>query len=112
MSKPKRISAEELDRLFDEGKEDILRYFDLSKARRPGLEIKRVNVDLPQWMINALDNAATRLGVTRQSVIKTWLAEKIEARQAKAVASAPTAPARRRHVAEKPARYHAKKRQR
>lgn len=109
--KRKSISAEVFDRLFDEGG-DISPYVDWSKARRPGLEIKRVNVDLPQWMINALDNAATRLGVTRQSVIKTWLAEKIEERQAKAAAAAQAAPARRRHVAEPAERYRAKKRRR
>ena len=108
MSKPKRISADELDRLFDEGKEDILQYFDLSKARRPSLEIKRINVDLPQWMINALDREAHRLGVTRQSVIKTWLAEKIEQRQTK-VATAAERGSDRRHVAETSTRYRAKK---
>lgn len=107
--KPKSISAEEFDRLFDEGG-DISPYVDWSKARRPNLEIKRVNVDLPRWMINAFDREAERLGVTRQSVIKTWLAEKIEERQAKAAASATEAPARRRHVAEPPASYRAKKR--
>ena len=108
--KRKSISAEDFDRLFDEGG-DISPYIDWSKARRPNLEIKRVNVDLPQWMINAFDREAARLGVTRQSVIKTWLAEKIEERQAKAAAAA-GAPARRRHVAEPGARYRAKKRRR
>lgn len=110
MSKQKRISAEELDRLFDEGKEDILQYFDLSKARRPNLEIKRVNVDLPQWMVNALDREAERLGVTRQSVIKTWIADMIEARAQRA--GAEPAATRRRSVAEAPARYRGKARRR
>jgi len=105
--KPKNITAEELDRLVDEGKEDVLQYFDLSKARRPNLEIKRVNVDLPKWMINALDHEAERLGITRQSVIKTWLDEKIEARRAQ---PAPVGSAKRRNVAEAPRRYRAKKR--
>lgn len=107
--KSKRISAEEFDRLFDEGG-DISPYVDWSKARRVHPLIRRVNVDLPYWMVHALDDEAARLGVTRQSVIKTWFAEKIEERQAKAAAEA--APARRRHVAEKPARYRAKKRRR
>jgi hypothetical protein len=105
--KQKRISAEELDRLFDEGKEDILQYFDLSAARRPNLEIKRVNVDLPRWMINALDGEAARLGITRQSVIKIWIGEKIEARRAQPAAAEL---AKRRNVAEAPRRYRAKKR--
>ena len=71
------MKAEELDRLFDKG-EDIIPYFDLMKARRPGYEQRRVNVDFPNWMIDSLDRQASRLGVTRQSVIKTWIAERLE----------------------------------
>ena len=67
----------ELDRLFDKG-EDITPYLDLTKARRPGHEQRRVNVDFPNWMIDSLDRQASRLGVTRQSVIKTWIAERLE----------------------------------
>ncbi len=72
------ITAEELDKKFDDG-EDIDEYIDWSKARRPGLEPRRVNVDLPSWMVDALDREAQRLGVPRQSVIKVWIAEKLEA---------------------------------
>jgi hypothetical protein len=72
------MKAEEFDRLFDEGKEDITQYFDLSKARRPNQEPKRVNVDFPMWMVNSLDQEAKRVGVTRQSLIKLWLAERLE----------------------------------
>lgn len=72
------ITTEELDKKFDDG-EDITPYLDLSKARRPGLEPRRVNVDFPAWMVAALDREAERLGVTRQSVIKVWIAEKLEA---------------------------------
>ncbi len=67
------MNAEELDMKFDEGVE-ILEHFDLSSARRPGLETKRVNVDFPVWMVEALDKEATRLGVHRQAIIKTWIA--------------------------------------
>jgi hypothetical protein len=74
----KTISAEEFDRIFDEGEEDILQYFDMSKARRPGLEQRRVHVNMPNWMIRSLDDEAERLGVTRQDVIKTWLNEKLQ----------------------------------
>jgi len=109
--KSKAISAEEFDRLFDEGA-DVSPYVDRSKARRVHPLIRRVNVDFPYWMIHALDDEAERLGVTRQSVIKTWLAEKIEQRQAKAAAAAQEAPARRRNVAERGTRYRAKKRRR
>lgn len=78
MPRKTQITAEELDRKFDEGEEDVLDHFDLSNARRPGREVKRVNVDFPLWMIESLDQEALRLGVTRQSIIKTWIAEKID----------------------------------
>ncbi len=71
------MKAEEFDRRFDEG-EDITDYLDLSKARRPGHETRRVNVDFPSWMIESLDLVAKRLGVTRQSIIKVWLAERLK----------------------------------
>ncbi len=71
------ITAEELDRRFDEG-EDISEFLDWEKARRPNLEQRRVNLDLPAWMIESLDREAKRVGVTRQSVMKMWLAERIK----------------------------------
>ena len=71
------MKARELDQKFDEG-EDITKYLDLSKARRPRQEQKRVNVDFPLWMINLLDKEARLLGVPRQSIIKVWVAERLE----------------------------------
>ena len=71
------MKAEELDRKFDEG-EDISKYLDLSRAIRPRQEQKRVNVDFPVWMIQSLDKEAKRLGVPRQSIIKVWIAERLE----------------------------------
>ena len=71
------MKAKQLEKLFDEGK-DITQHLDLSKARRPEQGQKRVNVDFPLWMVNSLDKEAKRLGVPRQSVIKIWLAEKLE----------------------------------
>lgn len=68
----------ELDRKFDEGEEDILEHFDLTKISRPGREQKRVNVDCPEWMIHSLDREADRIGITRQSLIKMWLADKLQ----------------------------------
>ncbi len=73
----KAIKAREIDKKFDEG-EDISRYLDVSKVRRPEQEQKRVNVDFPLWMINLLDKEARRLGVPRQSIIKVWVAERLE----------------------------------
>ena len=72
------MKAETLDKKFDDNKEDILDDFDLSKARRPNQEQKRVNVDFPTWMVTSLDKEAKHLGVTRQSIIKVWLAERLE----------------------------------
>jgi hypothetical protein len=71
------MKAKELDRKFDEGK-SIIDQLDLSKARRPNQEQKRVNVDFPLWMIRSLDKEAKRLGVPRQSIIKIWLAERLQ----------------------------------
>ncbi len=71
------MKAKDFDKKFDEGK-DISRYLDVSKARRPEQEQKRVNVDFPLWMIHLLDKEARRLGVTRQSIIKVWVAERLE----------------------------------
>ena len=70
------MKAKELDKKFDEGK-SVLDYLDLSKARRLNQEQKRVNVDFPLWMIRSLDKEAKRLGVPRQSIIKIWLAERL-----------------------------------
>ena len=73
------MKADEFDRLFDGG-EDVTSSLDMAAARRPGLEQRRVNVDFPVWMIESLDREARRLGVTRQSVIKVWIAERLEHR--------------------------------
>lgn len=71
------MKANEFDKRFDEGK-DITQCLDMSKARRPKQEQKRVNVDFPVWMIHLLDKEAKRLGVTRQSIIKVWVAERLQ----------------------------------
>ena len=71
------MKANELEKRFDAGK-SVKRYLDLSKATRPNQEQKRVNVDFPRWMIHLRDKEARRLGVPRQSIIKIWLAERLE----------------------------------
>lgn len=71
------MKAKDIDKKFDEG-EDISKYLDFSKARRPEQEQKRVNVDFPLWMIQLLDKEAKRLGVPRQSIIKVWVAERLK----------------------------------
>lgn len=72
-----RMKAATFDRKFDAG-ERITDLLDVAKARRPGLEAKRVNVDFPTWMVRSIDREARRLGVTRQSLIKLWLADRLE----------------------------------
>jgi len=72
------ITAEEFDRRFDEG-EDISPYLDFDKAIRPGLEQRRVNLDLPNWMIDSLEIEARRVGVTRQSIMSKCSSSAIKA---------------------------------
>ncbi|MGA8833953.1 MAG: type II toxin-antitoxin system BrnA family antitoxin [Desulfomonilaceae bacterium] len=71
------MKASEFDKKFDEGG-DISQYIDISRAKRPEQKQKRVNVDFPLWMIQLLDKEARRLGVARQSIIKLWIAERLE----------------------------------
>jgi hypothetical protein len=71
------MKAKEFDKKFETGR-NILNDLDLEKAVRPGQEQKRVNVDFPSWMVARLDNEAKRLGVPRQSLIKIWIAEKLQ----------------------------------
>ena len=71
------MKAKEFDEIFDANEEDIVQYLDLSTARRPNLEPKRINIDFPTWMIKSLDEEARHIGVSRQAVIKTWLSEKL-----------------------------------
>jgi hypothetical protein len=71
------MKAKKFDEKFDSG-EDVTPFLDLEHARRPGLKQKRVNVDFPAWMIESLEREARRRGVTRQSIIKMWLADKLK----------------------------------
>ena len=71
------MKAKDLDKKFESG-DDITEFLDTSKAKRPGQDLKRVNVDFPAWMIHSLDKEAKRLGVPRQSIIKIWIAERLK----------------------------------
>lgn len=71
------MKASDFDRGFDDG-ESVVAELDTSKVSRPAQEQRRVNVDFPAWMIESLDREAGRLGVTRQSVIKVWIDERLE----------------------------------
>ena len=72
------MKAKVFDKKFDEDQEDITASLNIAEAKRPNQEQRRVNVDFPNWMIASLDKEAKHLGVTRQSIIKVWLAERLE----------------------------------
>ena len=71
-------ASDELLTAFDGG-EDMEAFFDFGNPSYPNRELKRVNVDFPAWMVDCLDNEASRLGINRQAVIKTWIAERLDA---------------------------------
>jgi alpha/beta superfamily hydrolase len=71
------MKVREFDAQFDAG-EDVSTAIDWSKARRPNLETRRVNVDFPAWVVEGLDHEAHRLGVTRQALIKFWISQRLE----------------------------------
>ena len=75
--KKKYITAAEFDQRFEAG-EELTEYLDLDHALRPGLEQKRVSVDFPVWMVQQLDTVARQLGITRQSVLKVFISEKLK----------------------------------
>lgn len=72
------MKASEIDKKFDDNQEDILEYFDTSKIKMINEEPKRVNIDFPSWMVKSLDKEAKHVGVSRQAVIKMWLAERLQ----------------------------------
>lgn len=71
------MKAHDFDKKFDDG-DSVVEHLDLKSVSRPAQELRRVNVDFPDWMIKSLDREASRLGVTRQSIIKIWLAERLD----------------------------------
>ncbi|HBX35956.1 MAG TPA: CopG family transcriptional regulator [Pseudohongiella sp.] len=76
------MKAKDFDRKFDEGEQDVVDDLDLLTARRNNQNQKRINVDFPAWVVESLDREAARIGVTRQSIIKVWLVERLEAEAA------------------------------
>ena len=77
------MKAKDFEEKFDNNKVDIVDDLDLSTLRRPNQSQKRINVDFPAWVVDSLDRAASRVGVTRQSIIKVWLVERLEDEAAK-----------------------------
>jgi hypothetical protein len=79
------MKAKDFDKKFDDNEIDIIDDLDMSTLKRPNQAQKRVNLDFPAWVIDSLDKEANRMGVTRQSIIKVWLVERLE-EQARRVA--------------------------
>lgn len=77
------MKASELDKKFDDNQEDVLEHFDTSKIKMINEEPKRINIDFPAWMVDSLDKEAKHIGVSRQAVIKMWLAEKLQSLNSK-----------------------------
>jgi hypothetical protein len=75
------MKAKELDKRFDAG-ENVTKFLELARAKRTNQVQRRVNVDFPSWMIHSLDKEADRLGVTRQSIIKVWISERLKEKTA------------------------------
>ena len=76
------MKAKDFDKKFEEGQEDVVDDLDLSTVRRVNQDQKRINVDFPVWVVESLDRDAARIGVTRQSIIKVWLVERLQAESA------------------------------
>ena len=76
------MKAKDFDKKFDDNKQEIIDDLDLSSIKRPNQKQKRINVDFPSWVIDSLDREASRIGVTRQSIIKLWLVERLEEKAA------------------------------
>jgi len=76
------MKAKNFDKKFDDDKKDIIDDLDLSTIKRLNQKQKRINVDFPSWVIDSLDREASRIGVTRQSIIKLWLVERLEEKAA------------------------------
>ncbi|MBL4864881.1 MAG: CopG family transcriptional regulator [Pseudomonadales bacterium] len=76
------MKAKDFDKKFNQDNEDIIDDLDLSTMRRPNQEQKRINVDFPAWVVDSLDREAARIGVTRQSIIKVWLVERLQSEAA------------------------------
>jgi len=72
------MKASQIDKIFDDNQEDVLQYFDTSKVKMINEEPKRINIDFPMWMVKSLDREARHIGVSRQAIIKMWLAEKLQ----------------------------------
>lgn len=77
MKKTSTITAEEFDQRFDRG-DDISAFIDKTTITRPGIEARRVNVDFPEWIIQRLDVESKMIGVSRQSLIKLWVSERLQ----------------------------------
>lgn len=75
--KKRSITASDFDKRFDEGA-DVTAHLEFEDTTRPGLQQKRVSVDFPEWMVHELDKVSKKLGVTRQSIIKIFITDRLK----------------------------------
>jgi hypothetical protein len=71
------MKARDFDNKFDQGQEDIIEDIDLTTLHKPNQEQVSINIEFPAWVIESLDREAARIGITRQSIIKVWLVERL-----------------------------------
>ena len=90
MKKQSTMTAQELEQRFDDG-EDITPFIDMSSICRPGVDLRRVNVDFPEWMVEKLDWQSRLIGVSRQALVKLWISERIQKEQQIQKSLAPSA---------------------
>ena len=70
------MKAEEFDQKFDNG-ESIIEYLDLTQIKRADSEQQTIAIDIPFWMIEALNQESQRIGIPLQSIIKNWIEERL-----------------------------------
>jgi hypothetical protein len=74
MKKSAKITTKELEDRFDKG-ENVLQFFDTANAEVEDPKTHRVNVDFPEWAVRRLDDEASRLAISRQSLIKLIISD-------------------------------------
>lgn len=68
-------TASEMDRALEEA--DLSAEF-ASKGILKKPHLKKINLDLPEWIIQQIDRIAEKLGVSRQPLLKIWIHERLQ----------------------------------
>lgn len=73
----KKATAEELEKMFEEGA-DMTEYMDLDNIQHVHPHPKQINITIPMWLVDSLDEEAERRGVARKAIINTALVEWVD----------------------------------